>query len=227
MEDIAGKIAAVRRAIEEAARQAGRDPRGVTLVAVTKTVAPEAVRRAVEAGVLDLGENRVQEWLAKREAVGAGVRWHLIGHLQTNKVKHVLRGVHLLHSLDRWELAAAISRRMPPGESLPVLVQVNVSGETSKQGLAPAEVPGFLRRVAALPGVRVQGLMTMAPQVADPEEARPVFRRLRELAGELAGLGIPGVEMRELSMGMSGDFRVAVQEGATLVRIGSRIFGGR
>ena len=218
---VAENLALVRQRIVAAARRAGRDPSLVRLVAVTKGVDAAAVQSCLAAGVHSCGENRVQEWLAKRSLLPAGVEWHLIGTLQLNKVKYLDSAVRLIHSLDRLELARALDahgRKL--GLAAPVLVQVNVSGEKSKHGLAPALVEPFLREVAVLPGVKVEGLMTMAP-AGSPEGARPVFRALRELAGVVR---VPGVQMTTLSMGMSDDFEVAVEEGATLVRIGRAIF---
>lgn len=219
---------AVRRRIAESARRVGRDPGAVTLVAVSKGQPPERVREALAAGVRCLGENRVAELVDKHAALGPGPEWHFVGRLQTNKVRTLLRAVpvRLVHSLDRPALAEALDREARRlGRVQPVLVQVNVSGEPTKAGLPPAEVVPFLRWVAALPGLEVQGLMTMAPPVRDPEEARPVFRRLRELLEEARRAGIPGLRMEHLSMGMSGDYQVAVEEGATLVRVGTAIFG--
>ncbi|GAW28126.1 protein of unknown function UPF0001 [Carboxydocella sp. ULO1] len=189
-------------------------------MAVSKTVPPEGIQAALAAGVTDLGENRVQELLAKQPELPPGLRWHLIGTLQTNKVKYIIDRIHLLHSLDRWELAREISKRASArGLILKALIQVNVSGEETKHGLAPGDVPVFYREVQELPGLQIEGLMTMAPFVADAEQARPYFRQLRELARELG--------LKHLSMGMSNDYQVAIEEGATLVRIGSDIFGAR
>jgi len=214
-------LALVGRRIAEAARRAGRDPSLVRLVAVTTGVDAAAVQGYLAAGGHACGENRVQEWLAKRSLLPGGVEWHLIGTLQLNKVKYLDETVHLIHSLDRLELAYALDARgRKLGRPFPVLVQVNVSGEKSKHGLAPDGVEAFLRAAAPLSGLRVRGLMTMAP-AGSPDEARRVFRTLRELA---ASLRVPGVRMADLSMGMSDDFEAAVEEGATLVRIGRAIF---
>lgn len=228
-EELARRWQAVRERVAAAARRVGRDPAEVTVVAVSKTVPADVLRLAHAAGIRDLGENRAQELRAKRAALAdLDLRWHFVGRLQTNKVKDVVGEVALIHSLDRWALAEALDRRARArGVRQPCLVQVNVSGEATKAGLPPGEVADFLRRVAALPGIQVLGLMTIAPAVEDPEQARGTFRALRELAAALRREAPPGVELRHLSMGMSGDFEVAVEEGATLVRIGTAIFGPR
>ncbi|HUW65703.1 MAG TPA: YggS family pyridoxal phosphate-dependent enzyme [Spirochaetia bacterium] len=221
---VSENLALVQQRILLAARRAGRDPSLVRLVAVTKTVDAAAVASCLAAGVNACGENRVQEWLAKRSLLPAGVEWHLIGTFQLNKVKYLDETVHLIHSLDRLELARALDARFRKlDRTVQCLVQVNVSGEKSKHGLAPGELEPFLREIAGLGAVKVKGLMTMAP-IGPAGTARPVFRRLRELAGTV---NIPGVEMATLSMGMSDDFEVAVEEGANLLRIGRAIFGPR
>jgi pyridoxal phosphate enzyme (YggS family) len=220
VETIAANLARVRARIDAAAQRAGRDPRTVRLIAVSKTFPAAAIAAAVTAGVRDIGENRVQEAEAKHAALaGTGVRpvWHLVGHLQTNKVKTALRIFDILHSIDSLRLAEVISRQA--AAPVDVLIEVNVAGEASKYGFAPEETPAAVARIAALPNLRVRGLMTVAPEVADPEAVRPVFRRLRVLR-DAAGLA-------ELSMGMSGDFEVAIAEGATMVRLGRAIFGAR
>ncbi len=214
----------VREAIKRAAARAGRRVEEIQLVAVTKGVPVAVIRELVAAGQTALGENRAQELLAKQPQV-PGVEWHFVGSLQTNKVRAVIDKIVLLHSLDRLGLALELDRRaQQQGIVVPVLIQVNVSGEASKHGVAPEEAGAFARRVASLPGLAVRGLMTMAPLVRDPEEVRPVFRRLRELARRLQE-EVAGVEMKYLSMGMSNDFEVAVEEGSTLVRVGTAIFG--
>ena len=217
----------VRDRIARAAARSGRPAEAVTLVGVTKTVAAEVVAEAVAQGLSDLGENRVQEAQAKIAAVGRErVRWHLVGHLQRNKAGRAVELFDRVHSVDDAGLAEALSRRaVAIGRTLPVLVEVNVSGEASKFGVAPADLEPLLERVAALAGLRLDGLMTVGPPVDDPGDARPGFARLRELrdrAGQRLGLELP-----ELSMGMSGDYEVAVEEGSTMVRVGSAIFGAR
>ncbi|ADU50993.1 alanine racemase domain protein [Thermaerobacter marianensis DSM 12885] len=227
---IAERVAAVRERIAAAAARAGRDPGEITLVAVSKTVPVAAMREAYAAGIRHFGENRAQEARDKFPAFGDDVHWHFVGRLQTNKVKYIARHCHLLHSLDRLALAQEVDRRASRcGRVLPCLVEVNVAGEATKAGLPPEKVIPFLHQVAGWPGLRVVGLMTVAPRADNPEEVRPVFRRLRELAEEAARQcrGLPGIELRHLSMGMTDDFEVAVEEGATLVRIGRAIFGER
>jgi len=194
---------------------------------VTKTVPVERIREAVDAGLTVLGENRVQELTAKYPLV-EGVEWHLIGHLQSNKVKYIVDKVSLFHALDSLSLAEEINKRMAPlGRAMDVLIQVNVAGEGTKFGIKPEETRDFVDAVRKLPGLKIRGLMTIGPFVADPEEVRPVFRRLRLLAEEVKTIGFPGVEMRHLSMGMSNDYIIAVEEGATLLRLGSVLFGPR
>lgn len=224
---MAENLRAVRRRVAEAALRAGRDPAAVTLVAVTKGVDPACIRAALAAGVGSLGENRVQEIVAKRAPVGAGASWHFIGRLQTNKVRRLLAEVPvaLIHSLDRPDLAEVLDREARRlGRAQPVLVQVNVSGEASKGGVAPDDLVPFLRWAAGLPGIHVRGLMTMAPAGGDPEQARPHFRHLGELGLAADSAGIGGVRMEHLSMGMSDDYPVAVEEGATIIRVGRAIF---
>ena len=212
----------VLSAIDEAAHRSGRDPEMVKLVAVTKTVGIDEVRRAAALGICDFGENRVQDAAVKVASL-TEVRWHFIGHLQTNKVKDVLPVYSLIHSLDRLSLAEALQHCAEKfNRTVKVLIQVNVSGEKSKFGLEPGELPGFLRKISNFGLLNIRGLMTMVPFVEDPGETRPYFRELRQLRDENAK---PGVELPELSMGMTNDFAVAVEEGATIVRIGSALFG--
>ena len=217
----------VRSRIAAAERRSGRPHGAVTLVGVSKTVGAEVVREAVGLGLADLGENRVQEAEAKITAVGRDrARWHLVGHLQRNKAGRAVELFDRIHSVDDIELALALSRRAgAAGRTLPVLAEVNVSGEATKFGVAPRDLEPLLERIAALPGLRLDGLMTVGPPVDVPGEARAGFERLRELrdrAERALGLRLP-----ELSMGMSGDFEVAVEEGSTLVRVGTAIFGSR
>lgn len=221
-------LAGLRREVFAAAVKAGRNPADIKIIAVTKNVSAERISEAVQEGVADLGENRVQELLAKQPCFGAGLRWHLIGHLQTNKVKAVVGRINLIHSLDSWRLACEIDRRSrEAGVVSEVLVQVNVSGEKSKYGLGPAEAAEFIGAAAAdLPGLSVRGLMTIAPLVDDPEEARPVFREMKSLFERIKEK-MPAVPIDCLSMGMTNDYRVAVEEGSNILRVGTGIFGAR
>ncbi|MDI3538325.1 MAG: dependent protein [Bacillota bacterium] len=227
MGTVADNVAAVRARVAKAAARSGRRPEDVRLIAVTKNVGPELIKEALAAGITDLGENRVQE-AAGKVPVFPEATWHLIGHLQTNKAKQAVRLFRLIHSLDSLRLAETLERRAEAeGCTVKCLVEVNVAGEATKHGVTPEELPGLLKAISAFQHIEVEGLMTVAPYVENPEEVRPVFRRLAELAREVSGLGLPRVNMTELSMGMSGDFEVAVEEGATMVRIGTAIFGPR
>ncbi|MBP7764337.1 MAG: YggS family pyridoxal phosphate-dependent enzyme [Syntrophaceae bacterium] len=225
---IADNIRTIRNRMAAAAARAGRDPAGIRLMAVSKTVEPERLRQAIDAGIGLLGENYVQEAREKIPAVGQAVQWHMIGHLQTNKVKYVVTLFDWIHSVDRLELAQELSRRAGQhGRVLNVLIEINVSGEASKNGARPADVLELARQVAALPNLSVRGLMTMPPYSDDPENSRPYFVALRRLRDELAAAALPGVAMAELSMGMTDDFEVAIEEGATIIRVGRAIFGER
>lgn len=222
-------LIAVCQRIAEAARRAGRREDAVQLVAVSKTVAADRVRAAIAAGVRVLGENRVQEARQKIAALGRppGVAWHLVGHLQTNKVRDAVECFDLVHSVDRLPLAEALSARaLRAGRRLDILVQVNVAEEPQKGGVRPAALRPALEAIARLPGLRLRGLMTIPPLPRDPEEARPHYRELRKLLEAAQGWGV-GAELTELSMGMSGDFEIGIEEGATIVRVGTAIFGPR
>ena len=227
---IAANLESVRRRIAAAATRAGRDPRDVLLVAVSKTRAMAMIEAAVAAGQRDFGENRLEELWPKVEAARVAhldVTWHFIGTIQSRKTEAAVGPWALIHSVDRAKIAQRLSRdAVSAGQVLRVLLEVNVSGEKSKHGFAPAELPAAAAELAALGGIRIEGLMTMAPLVDDPEAARPVFRALRELRDELS-VRCPQVAWRHLSMGMTNDFEVAVEEGATIVRVGSAIFGVR
>ena len=228
MTSIQENLALVQERITAAAAKSGRPPEDICLVAVTKTVPPERIKEAIAAGIRHIGENRVQEAAAKVAAIPAGVTWHLIGHLQRNKAKQAVQMFNLVHSLDSLRLAETLQKRAEElGQTVDCLVEVNVAGEETKHGIAPDQVRPLLRKVSSLPRLSVHGLMTVAPYVEDPEEVRPVFRRLKEMANEIDKLSLPRVSMEKLSMGMSGDFEVAIEEGATIVRVGSAIFGVR
>jgi pyridoxal phosphate enzyme (YggS family) len=224
--DVAGAIATARARIAAAAERAGRDPGAVRLIAVSKTVAAERVAEAVAAGVTDLGENRVQEAVAKAPLLPAGLRWHMVGHLQTNKAARAASTFAVVHSVDSVRLAELLAARRPAGLGvLEVLLEVELTGLPGHTGFAPEAVGEAVAAIGGLDGLRLRGLMTMAPPVGDPELARPAFGRLRRLRDEIeqgAGAALP-----ELSMGMSDDYEVAVEEGATVVRLGRAIFGER
>jgi PLP dependent protein len=224
---IADNVRSVMERVAAAAVRAGRNASDIELVASTKGRTLAEIDEAVSAGVRTIGENRVQEAEVKYSHLKGRVQVHMIGHLQRNKVKDALKIFDMIHSVDSLRLAEEIDEageRM--GEAVPVLLEVNVSGERSKFGVAQEELCPILEKVAALRAIRVEGLMTMSPMSEDSERVRPVFRRLRELAGEIARQGFPGVKMRQLSMGMTQDFEVAVEEGATMVRVGTAIFEG-
>ena len=217
MDDVRANLERVRERVARAAQRAGRRPEDILLIGVSKTVPAERVREAVAVGLAALGENRVQEAKEKIRVLGRPVPWHLIGHLQTNKVKDALDLFDVIQSVDRPALAAELARRAR--RPVDVLVEVNLAGEPAKSGFAPAEVKPAVDALAALPGLRVRGLMAIPPAAADAEQTRPWFRTLRELRD---AAGLP-----ELSMGMSADFEVAIEEGATMVRVGTAIFGER
>ena len=223
-ETVSSRLNAVRERVAAAALRSGRAD-AVTLVAVSKSFSADVVAQAVEAGADHLGENRAQELKEKAIALPAGPRWHFIGHLQTNKARQVVGIADLIHSVDRYGLAEEISRRARVKDlTQDVLIEVNISGEGTKHGVAPPAAVALAEEVAALDNLRVRGLMTMAPFTDDPERSRPYFADLRML-GERVGKAVDGAT--ELSMGMTRDFEVAIEEGATLVRVGEAIFGPR
>ncbi|MDD2309309.1 MAG: YggS family pyridoxal phosphate-dependent enzyme [Desulfuromonadaceae bacterium] len=225
---ICGNLARINERIRAAAEAAGRDPASVRLVAVSKTRPAADVIAAFGAGQTLFGENYIQELVTKLAEVHESVQWHVIGHLQSNKVKYIAGQVAMIHSVDRISLAQEIDRQWGRvGRSCDVLIQVNLSGETTKSGTTENATVQLVRECALLPNLKVKGLMTMPPFFDDPEAARPYFAELRRLAEAIAAQQIAGVEMAELSMGMSGDFEAAIQEGATLVRVGTAIFGTR
>lgn len=225
---IAENLAHINQRIRAAAATAGRDPVSVRLVAVSKTRPAADIAEAFHAGQSIFGENYVQELAAKSAGLEEGPIWHFIGHLQSNKVRHIAGLVSLIHSVDRLSLAEEISRQWEKiGRVCDILVQVNISGELTKSGTTEQGAIQLVKDCSLLPGIRVRGLMTMPPFFDDPEAARPCFSELRKLSETIAAEHIPGVELRELSMGMSGDFEVAIEEGATLVRVGTAIFGER
>ncbi len=218
----------VRQRLARAAEAAGRRPEDITLVAVAKTFPAEAIREAIEAGITIIGENRVSEALEKHAAIGDRVEWHLVGHLQSNKAKKAVEIFSLIHSLDSLSLAREVGCRAAARQKIqPVLVEVNTSGEPQKYGIEPEATLDFLGEVSRIAGLQVLGLMTVGPLTDQVAQIRKAFQRLRVLFEEAGRLGLEGVEMRHLSMGMSGDFEIAVAEGSNMVRVGSAIFGRR
>src|SRR5882672_4996179 len=229
-DELRERLERIHERIAETALRVNRRPNDVTLVAVSKTHTAEIIQQAIAAGVTDLGENRVQEADAKIPAVGRrAARWHLIGHLQSNKARRAVELFDVIHSLDSVKLARRLDRVCQEinREVLPVLIQVDLGKETTKTGAADSEVPKIIEAVAQLPTLRLIGLMTLPPYFDDPENGRPFFRRLRELRDELRAQGAFGDQRGELSMGMTNDYQVAIEEGATIVRIGTAIFGTR
>jgi PLP dependent protein len=221
-------IRRIREVMAEAARRSGRPASAIRLMAVTKTVDDGRILAAMRAGVEIIGENYVQEAKRKIDTLGKASEWHLIGRLQTNKAKYAVRLFDMIHSVDRPELAIELDRRArADGRVVPILIEVNVSGEESKSGVPLNSALDLIRLAAPLENLSIRGLMTMPPWFDDPEESRPYFRALRELRNRIAGEAIPRIEMRELSMGMTDDYVVAIEEGATIVRIGRGIFGER
>jgi len=224
---IARNLEAVRQRIASAARRAGRDPEAVTLVGVSKTVPVERVREAIDAGLLDLGENRVQEAREKAPILPAEVRWHLVGHLQSNKAAHAARLFKVVHSVDSVEILGKLDQAASKeGRRIDALVQVDVVGEATKFGIEEGRIDEVLDAAESCGSIAVRGLMTLPPYAPDPEKARPYFRRLRRLLEE-ARARHPGLALDRLSMGMTEDFEVAVEEGSTLVRVGRALFGER
>ena len=229
-DELRKRLERVHERIAETALRINRRPDDVTLVAVSKTHTAEIIQQAIAAGVTDLGENRVQEADAKIPAVGRkAARWHLIGHLQSNKARRAVELFDVIHSLDSVKLARRLDRVCGEinREVLPVLIQVDLGKETTKTGAAESDVPKIIEAIARLQTLRLIGLMTLPPYFDDPENGRPFFRRLRELRDELRAQGAFGEQSGELSMGMTHDYHVAIEEGATIVRIGTAIFGTR
>jgi hypothetical protein len=228
MNSVAQNIANVKARIASAAAKSGRASEEVRLVAVTKTLSAQRVREAYDAGQRLFGENYVQEALDKMSLLPPDAQWHMIGHLQSNKAKRVVEGFNALHTLDRASLAKALNRAAAAqGVKFEVLLQVNVGAEESKAGATADDALELAKRAGDWPHLHIRGLMAIPPYCPDPEEVRPYFQELRELSERIAELKLEGVEMAELSMGMSHDFEVAIEEGATLVRVGSAIFGER
>ncbi|MBO5468288.1 MAG: YggS family pyridoxal phosphate-dependent enzyme [Lachnospiraceae bacterium] len=218
----------IKQQVEETARNCGRNPEDVTLIAVSKTKPLEAIEELITIGVEDFGENKVQELCDKYENVSTPVKFHLIGHLQTNKVKYIVDKACLIHSVDSVKLAQTIQKEaVKKGVVAQILIEVNVAEEDSKFGLHTEEVLPFVEEIAAYPNIHVNGLMTIAPFVEDPEENRKYFRTLKQLSLDIASKNIDNIDMNVLSMGMTNDYKVAIEEGATMVRVGTAIFGAR
>ncbi len=218
----------VTNRIAAAAKRADRDPASIRLVTVTKTVSIEKIREALSSGASILGENRVQEAKEKIEQIGPGFSWHLIGHLQTNKAKYAVKLFDLVHSVDNLALAAELDKQAAKiGKIQDVLIEVSIAGEAVKAGVGLDDAINLVRKAALLKNIRIKGLMTMPPYSEHAEDSRLYFRKLKELSALINKESIQGVSMAELSMGMSGDFEVAIEEGATMVRVGTAIFGAR
>ena len=225
---IADNLKIVQHRIQEALQKSDDPSKKVDLIAVTKTVPVSRIQEAVSEGITQIGENKVQEILAKFDEIDAQVKWHMIGHLQRNKVKYIIDKVSLIHSVDSVSLLQEINRRAEMNHHvMQCLLQVNVSGETSKYGVDPSEIDHILQAIERLQSVKIIGLMTMAPYFDNPEKSRDCFKRLHAIYQELKARELQQVEMKILSMGMSNDFEIAVQEGSTMVRIGSALFGER
>ena len=228
MNYIAENIKAVEAKVAAAAERSGRKREDILLLAVSKTKPVEVIRQAVECGLTALGENKVQEIMDKYEPMGEGVHWHLIGHLQTNKVKYIIDKVDMIHSVESLKLAEEIEKRAAAKELvMDILVEVNVADEESKFGIIPEKAEEFIREISKKEHLRVRGLMTVAPFVENSEENREYFRQMKQLQVDINAKKIDNIEMDVLSMGMTGDYEVAIEEGATIVRVGTGIFGER
>lgn len=218
----------VRKNMEEACRVSGRNPEEVSLIAVSKTKPVSMLQEAYDAGCRDFGENKVQEIMDKIDRLPSDIRWHMIGHLQTNKVKYIVGKVFLIHSVDSLHLAEAISKEaVKQNTTVNILIEVNVAKEDTKYGAMAEDTVSLVEKIALLPGICVKGLMTIAPYVENPQENRQYFVKLRQLAVDIKSKNIDNVHMDILSMGMTGDYMVAIEEGATYVRVGTGIFGER
>lgn len=226
MGTVKDNLETINKKIKEAALKVNRDPQEIKLVAVTKTATLEQIKEAINEGVKIIGENKVQEAKGKCQVLTTEVKWHLIGHLQTNKVKYAVEIFDLIHSVDSIKLAKEIDKRSVQfKKTIDVLIEVNISGEETKYGYNPEKVEAFLKEISEFSGIRVRGLMTIAPISKNKEEVRPYFRRLRELSERIRDKNIKNIKMDYLSMGMTDDFEIAIEEGANMVRIGRGIFG--
>ena len=228
MADIKENLANVRKNIEESCKKVGRDVSEVTLITVSKTKPLSDLRIAYEEGSRDFGENKVQELVSKIDEMPSDVKWHLIGHLQRNKVKYIAGKVAMIHSVDSYRLAEEINVQAKKNSCvIPILIEINIAGEDTKFGIKPEEAEELIREISELENVKVSGLMTIAPNVANPEENRAYFKAMKDLFVDISSKNIDNVEMKVLSMGMTNDYIVAVEEGATMIRVGTGIFGAR
>ena len=218
----------VKELVNEACVRSGRNASEVTIVAVSKTKPEEAIMELYDAGHRDFGENYIQELRKKHDDLPKDIRWHMLGHLQRNKVKYIAEYIYVRHSVDSYALAETIDKEAAKhGRIIPILIEVNVGGEESKFGVSPEEAPGLVEQISHLPNIRIEGLMTSAPFVEDPEDDRACFANLRDLSVDIDSKKIDNVKVNALSMGMSNDYIVAVEEGSTMVRVGTSIFGAR
>jgi hypothetical protein len=218
----------VEKNIVKACERSGRDRSEVTLIAVSKTKPVDMLKEAYDAGARDFGENKVQEICEKYDQLPGDIRWHMIGHLQRNKVKHVIDKAAMIHSVDSYRLAQEISvQAQKKGLTMPILIEVNIANEETKFGITAEDTIQLVEEIAALPNLKIQGLMTIAPYVVDPEENRLYFRQIKQLSVDIKNKNIDNVSMDVLSMGMTGDYQVAIEEGSTMVRVGTGIFGAR
>ena len=225
---VAENLEQVRKNIELACRKAGRDPKEVTLISVSKTKPVSMLQEAYDAGSRDFGENKVQEIMDKVPQLPSDIRWHMIGHLQRNKVKYIVGKVALIHSVDTYRLAEEINiQAKKRGIIVPILVEVNIAGEETKFGTTAEDAMLLVEEISKLENVRIKGLMTIAPFVENPEDNRLYFRKIKQLSVDITNKNIDNVSMEILSMGMTGDYEVAIEEGATMVRVGTGIFGAR
>lgn len=225
---LADNLKQVEENIQKACKKAGRNREDVTLIAVSKTKPVSMLSEIYNCGIRDFGENKVQEICEKRDLLPADIKWHMIGHLQRNKVKYIIKDTALIHSVDSYRLAEEINIQAKKiNRIVPILIEVNIAGEASKFGIAKEEALQLTEEIAGLNNIKVQGLMTIAPYVENPEENRIYFKKIRELSVDIAKENIDNVFMDILSMGMTGDYMVAIEEGATIVRVGTGIFGAR
>ena len=228
MSSIKENIENINAKIEAACQRSGRKREEVLFLVVSKTIDVPRIKEAVACGMTSLGENKAQEIMDKYEPMGEGIKWHLIGHLQTNKVKYIIDKVELIHSVESIKLAEEISKRaVAKGVTANILLEVNVAGEESKFGIKPEECEQMVREISVMPNIVIKGLMTVAPAVENEEENRKYFRQMKQLLVDINSKKIDNVNMTELSMGMTGDYEVAIEEGATIVRIGTGVFGAR